>query len=387
MRARLTRTALFAAAAAIGSTPVWSQQPRSIVVRVHVVDSAGAPVSGADVSILRGLQQILGNGPTDDRGMRTLVVPREDGDYQATVRRIGYTRGDRFFAAPKSDTIALLLEMRRTPQSLEAVKIAAQQDAKRKSYHIDADEIAASSRPIFDALDILRKLKPDMLLGRSGECALSNVWVNGVRIIDFTPNPMAEARRPSTPPPVRVPKGVRAPNLTPKILAVPVSPWNILATIKPEHIAEITYADCFDTTVPKNGAQAAAFVVLKTGVRFEPGIGSMLDERAAAVASTTTLPDAVPVIRAAPDTVGFRRRILGVFDAATGDPIADVEVIDVATGTTAKTTVTGTVSLVYLAEGAGKVRLHKAGYTDQELEVEIAPGKSIPITAVLVPKI
>jgi hypothetical protein len=54
---------------------------------------------------------------------------------------------------------------------------------------------------------------------------------------------------------VRVPKGVRAPNLTPKLLAVPVSPWNILATIKPEHISEITYADW------KVGGLASAFVV------------------------------------------------------------------------------------------------------------------------------
>ena len=364
----------------IAASCLEAQQSKSIVVRVRVVDSAGTPIPGADVSILRGLQQVLGNGATDDRGIRTLIVPREDGDYQATVRRIGYTRADRFFAAPKSDTIALQLDLRPTPQTLAPVMISGREDAKRKSYHIDADEIAATSRPIFDALDILRKLKPDMLLGRSGQCALSNVWVNGKRIIDFTPNPMAEARRPSAPPPVRSQKGVRDPNLASKLLAVPVSPWNILATIKPEHISEITYADCFDTTVPKVGAQAAAFVVLKTGVRFVPGLGSMLDERA------TEIAPAAPAEHVSPDSIDYRHRILGVFDSATGDPIADVEVIDVATGTKAKTTATGTVSLAYLAEGAGKVLLRKTGYIDQELEVEIAPGKTIPITAVLIPK-
>jgi len=180
----------------IAASCLEAQQSKSIVVRVRVVDSAGTPIPGADVSILRGLQQVLGNGATDDRGIRTLIVPREDGDYQATVRRIGYTRADRFFPAPKSDTIALQLDLRPTPQTLAPVTISESADPKRKSYHIDADEIAATSRPIFDALDILRKLKPDMLLGRSGQCALSNVWVNGKRIIDFTPNPMAGRQRP-----------------------------------------------------------------------------------------------------------------------------------------------------------------------------------------------
>jgi hypothetical protein len=119
---------------------------------------------------------------------------------------------------------------------------------------------------------------------------------------------------------------------------------------------------------------------LKTGVRFEPGIGSMLDERSAEV-SSATLPE--PALA---DTGDFRRRILGVFDVSTGDPVAEVDVIDVATGTKAKTTVTGTVSLAYLGEGAGKVLLRRTGYADQEVAVEIAPGKTIPLTVVLIPK-
>src|SRR5689334_18388760 len=170
-----------------------AQTNRTLVIRLHVVDSAGAPVAGANVSIVRGLQQVLGSGTTDERGMRTFVVAHENGDYQATARRIGYTRADRFFVAPRNDTLAVQLELRPTPQTLAPVAITGREDAKRKSYHIDADEIAATSRPIFDALDVVRKLKPDMLLGRSGECALSHVWVNGKRIVDFTPNPMAEA--------------------------------------------------------------------------------------------------------------------------------------------------------------------------------------------------
>lgn len=381
MRPRLLTGLLVAAALA---TRAESQQAKNVVVQVRVVDSAGAPIAGADVSILRGLQQVLANGATDDRGRRTLVMPREDGDYQISARRIGYTRTDRFFAAPKTDTVAFELELRRTPQSLAPVAISERESLRRRSYHIDADEIAASSRPIFNALDVLQKLKPDMLLGRSGLCALSHVWVNGKRIIDFTPNPMAEARRPMAPPPASVPPGYRAPNLGSRLSAVAVSPWNILSTIKPEHISEITYADCDDTTVVAVGAQAAAFVVLKPGVRFEAGIGSMPDERATETAATS-LPD-VSTARAIPDSMSYRARVLGIFDSATGQPVVDVEVIDLATGTKAKTTSTGTVSLQYLAEGPGKVRLQKAGYADQELDVEITPGKTLPITAILIPK-
>ena len=48
----------------------------------------------------------------------------------------------------------------------------------------------------------------------------------------------------------------------------------VLSEIKPEHIEEMTYHDCFDTSVPGPHGQAALIVTLKTGVRYDPGRGS-----------------------------------------------------------------------------------------------------------------
>lgn len=348
-----------------------------LTVQVRVVDTSGAPLPGVDVSILQGLQEVLANGPTDSSGYRRLAVPRRSGAYQLTTRRIGYQRGDRFFPAPKGDTIAFVVEMRRSVQALEAVTISAREDVRRRSYHIDADEIARSTRVILDALDVVRKLKPDMMLGRSGLCPLQNVWVNGRREVDYMPNAMVAARRPMAAPNGPIQNGAR-PLPTPKLLSTSESAWSVLSSIKPEHIAEINYADCEDTTVDKVHAQAAAFVVLKPGVNFELGVGSFVDLRFADSLSTS-LPPLAP--RAAE---AFRHRILGVFDQTTGQALAGVEVIDLGTGTVALTTTTGTVSLGYLAEGANKVRLHKAGYGDVDLDVTISPATTTPITALLI---
>ena len=51
---------------------------------------------------------------------------------------------------------------------------------------------------------------------------------------------------------------------------------DILKEIRPEHIEEITYTDCFDNAVPGLGTKNAAFVILKAGVGYERGRGSFI---------------------------------------------------------------------------------------------------------------
>jgi hypothetical protein len=75
--------------------------------------------------------------------------------------------------------------------------------------------------------------------------------------------------------------------------------------------------------------------------------------------------------------------VLGVYDAATGDPLEGVAVVDSATHMRALTTQTGTVTLVFLPEGASTVRLQKLGYVDQLQHVTISPSDTIPITLTL----
>src|SRR5207248_3138712 len=74
---------------------VHPQSP-TILVRVHVVDSARAPVAAAELTIVRGLKDVMARGQTNDAGDAVLRVKRAESDHQLIVRRIGYSRTERF---------------------------------------------------------------------------------------------------------------------------------------------------------------------------------------------------------------------------------------------------------------------------------------------------
>ncbi len=76
-------------------------------------------------------------------------------------------------------------------------------------------------------------------------------------------------------------------------------------------------------------------------------------------------------------------RLLGVFDEESGNPIAGVEVMDLATGTSALTTSTGTLLLAFLAPGDNSVRIRKLGYGVQEMMVTLSPRDTTPLTVVM----
>jgi hypothetical protein len=148
---------------------------------------------------------------------------------------------------------------------------------------------------------------------------------------------------------------------------------SILRNIHPEHIEEITYHDCFDDSIGKNNSDMSMFIVLKPGIGYENGIGSYViaDKPAAARAL------------AVDSLARFRFRLLGVYDLDTGDPLPDVDVIDSASGVRAKTTATGTVSLFFVPEGPGALRLHRDGFRDTTLSVTISPADTVPLTVLL----
>lgn len=360
------------------------------VVRVRVTDSTGVAIPDADVSLVHGLQTVVARGATDATGARTLGGALGRGEFALVVRKIGFVRVDRFVPLQGRDTLSFDVVLRPVTTTLDAVTVKANEDLRRKRYFIDADAIASTRTTVLDALDIVTRLRPDMIRGLSGNCgAVSNVWVNGDRIINVVPDyalqqeqaMMEDARRLA-----------RATHIAmPPRADVPIGVSTVLAGIKPEHVAEIRYHDCDDLSLQRSGGSPALFIVLKPGIKYLPTQGSFVapvrtaargkGSRGAPLARATSVATGLTF---AGDTLArFRFRLLGVYDAASGEPLAGVHVIDVATGVDASTTNTGTVSLYFLRPGPNTIRLTRAGYEPLELAVTIAPSDTVPITAVL----
>jgi hypothetical protein len=236
------------------------------VVRVFVVDSSGAAVTNAELAVLRGLKDVIAHGTTDNYGRASLAFAAASGEYDIVVRKLGYPRSDRVFEAAADDTIALSIVVPSPiAKQLDAVKVTAKEDLKTRVYSIDADAIAASKRPLFNAWDIVTKLRPDMAGGRA-PCGAEqlNLWVNGIRIRFVPANDMALARE-------HILRRQAASGVDDIVFG--------LYEIQPEHVAEMRFRDCFDTTVPDIGGSNALFVVLKPGVVYEPGVGSYVAEK------------------------------------------------------------------------------------------------------------
>jgi len=80
-----------------------------------------------------------------------------------------------------------------------------------------------------------------------------------------------------------------------------------------------------------------------------------------------------------------RGRLLGVFNAQTGDPIEGAEVLDVLNKTKAMTTATGTVTLSFLPDGGSMVRVQKIGFAPYANVVAISEADTVPVTVMLTP--
>jgi hypothetical protein len=375
----------------IGASAARAQAPRRIAVRVRIVDTAGAPVAGAEVAVVRGLNTRLASGTSDAAGLRVLLVERDDDPYQVVARRVGYERGERFFARPATDTVAMQIELHRIPRELAPVTVTESENRSRRHYHLEADEIANSTRVLIDATDLVTKVRPEMM--GSKDCPLANVWVNGSHIQFAPPNEIALMRRgkpPTAPPPPKLALEAGSSSGRPAPVAIQQrvadDPWSVLASIKPEHVLEVNYIDCFIADpVHKRGSENAVYVVLKPGIAFETGRGSFVVDTARTENANVLPPLRATALAETDSLPPYRHRLLGVYDARSGEPVIGADVIDLGTGTHARSSRTGTVSLFYLAEGRSRIRIHRDGYHDEDMDVVISPATPSPITTVLTP--
>ena len=262
VRVAAVATVFLAAAAGAQSYP-------KAYIRVTARDSSGTPIPSAELTVRRGLRDIVATGTTDDAGQSLLSVEVKDStEFQVSMRKIGYARGDRVFALGPRDTTLVPIIVARPTSQLATVRVTAEADLKRKSYHLDADDIENADMPLDNGWEIVKRLRPDMLTSRGG-CAtgVQEVWVNGKRMrLPLLPTGMVLAR-------ARVGVPARA-----RFSAAAVS---IMSEISPEHIQEINYHDCFDTSMAAVGNNDAIFVVLKPGVTYQMNVGTfVLDEPA-----------------------------------------------------------------------------------------------------------
>jgi len=79
----------------------------------------------------------------------------------------------------------------------------------------------------------------------------------------------------------------------------------------------------------------------------------------------------------------YRARILGAYDETSGEPVAAARVLDISTGMSAETSLSGAVALFFLPDGGGLVRIQKIGYEPQTLPVAISPRDTSPITIIM----
>ena len=80
-----------------------------------------------------------------------------------------------------------------------------------------------------------------------------------------------------------------------------------------------------------------------------------------------------------------RGRIVGVFDDQTGQPIAGVEVRDLANGLSALTTETGTLSLFFVDTSGSFIQIRKVGYRPLTMPVQNSARDTSALTIMLTP--
>jgi hypothetical protein len=226
------------------------------VVRATITDSASRPMEGTEVLLRQGRRTVVA-ARTNAAGSVVLTAADDSITFSATfeivARTLGFRPTRRFVQLAPGDTVALALRLDRTAQELSTVRVTARESLRRRAYHLDAEAIDASTQRIRSALDVMVNLRPYMITSLGGKyvCgAVREVWVNGRRVPqNFTPDPM------------QVDRMVVGTRVRPVVLT-------ILASIKPEHIAEMSYIDCFGGSVGRIGSENAVYIVLKPEIEY-----------------------------------------------------------------------------------------------------------------------
>lgn len=276
----LVRTALTAGLLLVASHPLRAQLSDSVTLHLRVVDSAGVAIPLADVVVSRGNTRLVGR-QTDDAGRVAFRIPRDSTLFTISARRIAFQPYRRDFAPPADDSLTIRVVLADLVEALDTVVVTDRQSVRRRNYYIDSTTIAHSGRTIFDGWDILRKLRPRIAYGLPyvpGCGGVENVWINGKWIPPewIHLNEMVMMREPGAS--AATPHlNATSPPATGREAAM-----SIMAAVHPEHIAELSFKDCFDYAIKGLHSTNAVFIVLKPFIGFDPKRGtydSRLDKK------------------------------------------------------------------------------------------------------------
>ncbi len=238
------------------------------VVGFRVSDEQRRPIASVRVDIRPDAGGTLLTVYTDSAGRQTIRLVSTAARYEYSARRIGYVAATGSFSVAPGAAVDVAVTLTHAVQQLDAVRTTARENLM--SYSITADQIAHSGRDDQDAYNVLSRSRLNMLGDKMRECPyVEYIWINGERLA-LAPweavVPLQRTRKP-------VPMSHSPPN----------SP---LTLIKPQHIAEIRYANCWDTTVPNSPFyHNALFVTLKPGIGFDLRRGSYVADSISARAA------------------------------------------------------------------------------------------------------
>jgi hypothetical protein len=260
-----------------------AQTPARATIRATIVDSAGAQfvlihAESEAVQVVRG----------DAARPLAFAIELHDSSFVVLVRKIGFADVAGPLAVAAGDTAQLLITLLRNASLaiLDTVRVNASTRVLSSDDDVSAADIAASRRPLFDGLDSLAKLRPEML-GDPDKC-VAPPGASTDHLAFLPPPPPSRFTPPAGSAPMTVMKRVGTEHSIVQNLwingehvslaGVPeMSSESLLVLIKPEHVEQIEYKGCYDNSMPIPGGRNALFVSLKPEYIFNDGPGSYLD--------------------------------------------------------------------------------------------------------------
>jgi hypothetical protein len=236
---------------------------KRVTIHVAVVGSNGSAIRDVNLAVSRVDIGAMLSGRTNDSGLHVFKTSLPPGAYTLLSRSPGFLPGEVRFDVGKSDSVFVTVRLNASPATDLAPVVV---EATRSNYLLTRSDMVASGRPIRDAFEALKKLKPSMLYDKD-RCraeVVENVWINGRRVLFMAkevPILGSSATRSVGAFRVRTSGGGAR--------SEPPAVDSVLASIRAEHVDEIRLINCWDTSLPGVGAKNALYVSLKPGIDWD----------------------------------------------------------------------------------------------------------------------